>query len=355
MSATRWTPPPSDVWRAGGPACPLGTHDLPGIGGALDGVPEHFRVDEVPAYPPSGEGDHWFVRVQKRDLTTPALREMMAAAAGCDPRDIGVAGRKDRHAVTTQWLSLPVEPVDPADERVTLLEQARHQHKLRMGHLRSNRFEIRLRGVHADAAARLPALRARLEAGVPNYFGPQRFGRTGLGDVTRLLARQRVRDPRFTASTLQSAVFNAWLGERVQAGRLHTAVLGDVLRKRATGGLFICADLDLDAARVAAGEVDPCGPLFGPKLFAAAAEAAETEARALSRFSLDEAQSGAIGRFAPGGRRPARLVPEDLDLALDGEDLVARFALPSGAYATSVLAELAHPEAGWLTGPELEA
>jgi tRNA pseudouridine13 synthase len=285
--------------------------------------------------------------VRKRGLETSEAARLLAEAAGVDPRDVGYAGRKDKHAVTTQWLSLPREPVDPGDERLQILEVARHPHKLRTGHVRGNRFAIRVRDVDAAAAERLPALRERLLAGVPNYFGTQRFGHEGrsLGDAARILRNARVRDPRFAASVAQSAVFNRWLGDRVADGRLHALVPGDVLRKRETGGMFASADAEADAPRVAAGEVDPAGPMPGARMMPASGEAAERERRALEALAFDEQALRQLGRFAPGTRRVARLVPADLDLRLDGADLVAAFTLPSGSYATVVLGELVHPAA----------
>jgi len=330
----------------GGPTCPWATTDLPGIDGHLGEDFEDFVVDELPAYAPAGTGDHWFVRVRKHGLSTAKLRATLAAAAGVSPRDIGVAGRKDQRAVTTQWVSLPVEPVDPDDPRIQLLEQERHPRKLRMGHLSGNRFRIRLCGVHPDADSRLGPLRSVLEAGVPNYFGPQRFGHGGatLRAAEALLAGRRVRDPRLVASALQSAAFNLWLGRRVTTGRLHCAVDGDVLKKRATGGLFVCDDATIDTARVAAGEVDPTGPMFGPKMFAPRAEspAAEIEAEVRAAAGLDETASAQLGRFAPGTRRRARLIPQRMTLVLDADDLIASFELPAGAYATVLLGELSH-------------
>ncbi len=272
---------------------------------------------------------------------------LLAEAAGVDPRDVGYAGRKDKHAVTTQWLSMPREPVDPGDERLSLLAVARHPHKLRTGHVRANRFVIRVRDVDPAAAERLPALDERLRAGVPNYFGPQRFGHEGrsLGDAARILRNARVRDPRFAASIAQAAVFNRWLGDRVMDGRLHALVPGDVLRKRETGGMFRSDDAEADAARVRAGEVDPAGPMPGAKMMPASDEAAAREQRALDALGYDEQALRQLARFAPGTRRVARLVPADLDLRLDGADLVAEFTLPSGSYATVVLGELVHPAA----------
>lgn len=349
-------PPP----LPGTPGHPWRTADLPAIGGAIGPEPADFVVDEIPAYPTEGDGDHWFVRVQKTGLSTPAARDRLARAAGVDTRDVGFAGRKDTHAITTQWFSLPAvagaeaPPLDGLtvgedDGALEVLEWARHRNKLRLGHLAGNRFAIRLVGVDPAWPTRLPALVEAIARGVPNYYGGQRFGAGGRG-VRQALAfaaepRRRVRDPKFLASVLQSAVFNTWLGARVADGLLDRAIEGDVLQKRETGGLFVCADPAADDPRVAAGEVDPTGPMPGPKLRRAAGEAEAREQAAARRWGTD-LRLGPIHRFAPGTRRGARLVPRDLSWAAADDGLVLRFELPAGAYATTVLAELMHPEAG---------
>ena len=320
---------------------------IPPIGGHLDGVPEHFVVDEIPLYEPSGEGAHWYVRVRKRAIGTPQVRHLLADAAGINERDIGVAGRKDFDAVATQTFSLPVEPVDPDDPRVELLERTRHGNKLRMGHLLGNRFTIRLREVHPDAASRLPALLELIRRGIPNYFGDQRFG-TGdrtLEQAYQLLRnpRRRVRDPRFLASAFQSHVFNVWLTARLTDDLLHTTLLGDVLRKRETGGLFDCTEPEVDQPRMDAGEIDPTGPMPGPKMRATDHDAAARELEAFDHCGLDPPTLEALSRFGSGTRRVARLVPGDLELNLEGSDLLASFTLPKGAFATVVLGVLARP------------
>ena len=96
---------------------PYLTASLPGTGGVLRAQPEDFVVDEVPAYPPSGEGDHVFVRIEKRGLNTAQAVERIARALDVNPRDIGVAGMKDRHAVTRQWISLPPPALSPICSR----------------------------------------------------------------------------------------------------------------------------------------------------------------------------------------------------------------------------------------------
>ncbi len=335
---------------------PRATAALPAVGGHLDDVPEHFQVDEIPLYPASGEGTHWFVRVRKRELGTPQAQRLLAEAAGISPRDIGFAGRKDHQAVTSQTFSLPVEPVDPGDPRLELLERARHPHKLRLGHLLGNRFTIRLREVHPEAAARIPALHEALLRGIPNYFGEQRFGRDdrSLAQARGLLEnpRRRVRDPRYLASVFQSAVFNDWLAARVTDGLLHTALGGDVMRRRETGGLFDCVEPEVDQARMDTGEIDPTGPLPAPKTRPSAGVAADREAEACARCGLDDQRMAVLGRFASGDRRAARLVPGELELEVDGSDLVARFTLPKGAFATTLLAELSHSDGPLRSGAE---
>ena len=330
----------------GTPQCPLATAHLPGLGGQLGPEFADFLVDEIPAYAPSGEGDHWFVRLRKRDLTTEFACRQLARAAGIQLRDMGIAGRKDRRAITTQWISMPVEPVDPEREGLEILETVRHEKKLRRGHVRGNRFTIRVVNLDPAAAERLPALLEQINAGVPNYFGEQRFGRANVERALSMLdTRRRSKDDRFLASALQSAVFNHWLGARVQRGDLGIALEGDVMKKRLTGGLFDCVEPEVDSPRVASGEIDPTGPMVGPKMWPTTAAAAAFEAESTVACGLDdEKRAQKLGKLAAGTRRVARLVPDDLKVEIDGDSAVVQFTLRAGSYATIILAELLHPE-----------
>ncbi|MGC9454269.1 MAG: tRNA pseudouridine(13) synthase TruD [Phycisphaerae bacterium] len=163
---------------------PYLTEELPGIGGKIKDRPEDFRVDELPLYEPSGEGTHLYFRVTKRGLPTPEAVRLIARRLGVRPTGIGYAGNKDAQAVTTQLMS--VEHVSPEklagfeDDRIAVEPLGLHTNKLRPGHLAGNRFTIRIRDVDASAE---PAARRVLDVlvarGVPNYFGPQRFGQRG--------------------------------------------------------------------------------------------------------------------------------------------------------------------------------
>src|SRR5687767_12616107 len=189
--------------------------------------PETFVVEEIPAYRPSGEGEHTYLWIEKRGLTTAEAERRLGQALGVNPRDIGHAGLKDRHAVTRQFLSLlgttPEQARAVAIDGLQVLEASRHGNKLRMGHLTGNRFELVLTEVTAEEAT---AIGQRLQelgrVGLPNWYGEQRFGAAG-DNVPRALAivrgELRERDWRkrqFLLSALQSAVFNQALQLRQQ-------------------------------------------------------------------------------------------------------------------------------------------
>jgi len=175
---------------------PYLTTDVPGIGGRVKSRPEDFLVEEVPLYEPSGQGTHVYFRIAKTGLPTMQAVRDIARALGRPARDIGYAGLKDADAVATQMLS--IEHVDPARvenlslPRIRVLSVSRHTNKLKLGHLKGNRFTIRLRHVDAGRAGDVRAILATLaRRGVPNYFGPQRFGMRGdTWQVGRAILRQ---------------------------------------------------------------------------------------------------------------------------------------------------------------------
>jgi tRNA pseudouridine13 synthase len=326
--------------------------------------PERFVVEEIAAYDPAGAGEHTFLWIEKRGLTTMDAVRRLARLLEVDARDVGYAGLKDRNAVTRQWVSVP--RVDPerarliAEPDLAVLQAVRHGNKLRTGHLRGNRFEVVVTLAASDEAA----LRARLESlatnGVPNRFGEQRFGAAGdnaEAGLAILRGERRERDHRLRKlllSAAQSAVFNRALELRAGGAGLRAVLPGDVLQKVASGGLFITEDVPVDQARVDAGELAITGPLPGGREKepppGTAARAVEDEA--LAAVSATREDFARAGRDLPGARRPF-LVPLTLgeppvqpDPAPAGPEEVAlrlRFSLPSGSYATVVVAALAGP------------
>jgi tRNA pseudouridine13 synthase len=327
--------------------------------------PETFVVEEIPAYQPSGEGEHTYLWIEKRGLTTPEAERRLGQALRVSPRDIGHAGMKDRHATTRQYLSLlgttPEAALAAAGQGgidgqagidgLTVLAASRHGNKLRMGHLKGNRFEVVLTEVAAGEAAAIAERLAELgRTGLPNWYGEQRFGAAG-DNTERALAivqgRLRERDwkkRQFLLSALQSAVFNRTLELRQAEGLLRVRP-GDVLQKRESGGLFVCEDPAVDQPRVDAGELVPTGPLPGNREKeppeGTAARALEDEA--LAAVGVTRAELAPLGRDLPGARRPVVVAVELGDPpATDegGGHLRLRFGLPSGSYATVVVRAL---------------
>jgi tRNA pseudouridine13 synthase len=310
--------------------------------------PEDFRVEEIPLYAPSGSGDHTFVRVEKVGRTTEDVARDLARAAGVAPRDVGYAGRKDRMAIAVQWLSVPrLSPEAALALRlpgVRVLEAAAHPHKLRTGQLRGNRFDLRLRGLDAEALRRAERRLTELVArGLPNRFGMQRFGRDGdnAHEARRMLAGEwRPRDrrhARFLVSALQAAVFNAVLAERGDA--FDRVLAGDVAVVHASGGLFVVEDEASEAPRAAAFEISATGPMFGSRAIAPAGRVAERERACLAEQGVDDAALARLrGVRVRGGRRALRVRPEELTLEPDLDGARLRCVLPPGSYAT-VLAD----------------
>jgi tRNA pseudouridine13 synthase len=322
--------------------------------------PEDFVVEEIPAYAPSGRGEHLYLTFTKRGLTTIDAVNALARALEVDPRGTGFAGMKDRHAVTTQTASFAFPMARDAEAAVakiavpgiTLTAAARHDNKLKPGHLLGNRFTVALAGVPAGEVAALCDRLAEIgRTGVPNAFGSQRFGRDG-DNPERALAwlaghergPRSPREQRLLFSSLQSLLFNRVLDRREAAGTWGTVLPGDVAKKHDTGGLFTVPlegpELDDARARAAAGSLSATGPMFGAKMRWPEGEPAvlEREVLAASAASFD-----AFRHLGEGTRRPLRLFVSDMAIEARDPDaegstvVVARFVLPKGGYATTVL------------------
>lgn len=319
---------------------------LPGTGGVLRQTPQDFRVEEIPAYALSGAGEFVYLRLQKEGHTTAHVVRELCLQLGVRDRDVGVAGLKDRHAVTTQWLSLPAK----FEERlgsfalggVRILETTRHGNKLGIGHLHGNRFVVRVREAAGQAERAAEVLDTLVRAGVPNYFGPQRFGLGGLNaeeGLRVLRGESRLRDPRvrrFLTSSVQSAVFNRFVSLRLERGVFDAVLVGDMAKKHATGGVFRVEDAATDSARARAGEISATGTLFGRKVKPLTDDAGALEAETLALFSLTPAA------FASrrGDRRFTRVYPLDPVTQAHQDGFSVSFTLPKGSFATSVLREI---------------
>lgn len=338
------------------------------LGGRLRGRPEDFEVVELPAYPPDGREGHLLLTLTKRGLDSEAALAELARALRIPRVELGLAGLKDRHAVTTQWISVPAH-VGPRlatlggrHRGISLGPAHPHSHKLRRGHLHGNLFRIVVRELelpfeqaHARARATLDQIATQ---GLRNYYGEQRFGHGGrnLAAGLAVIAGRgpRARKADLMVSAGQAGLFNLLIAERIERGLLDRVLLGDILHKR-SGGMFECSEPEVDQARLDAGELDITGPIYGSKLRwpspGTPALALEHELLAKAGIRLDKLER--LGRAAPGTRRALKIWPERVEVEPEpepaipelglGEGLVLRFMLPAGSYATVLLRELGVP------------
>ncbi|MGO8971194.1 MAG: tRNA pseudouridine(13) synthase TruD [Myxococcaceae bacterium] len=331
------------------------TEDLPGTGGRLKEAPEDFLVEEVPAFPPTGQGAHLWLWVQKRGRETAEVARALARAAQVDVRQVGYAGLKDRQAVTCQAFTVPWPGPGPLGalglEGVRVLRTERTERKLRTGQLWGNAFRLRLREPTRPEAA-LPVLQRLAEKGLPNYFGPQRFGRSAdnaargrallLGQ--RLPGRVDRLQRRLYLSAYQALLFNRALAARLSAGLYGRALLGDVLRRADSGGLFLCLDAEREQARVDSLEVSPTGPMFGWKVKPLPqGEVGQAEAALLASEGLPEGALRSGKGETEGARRPYASRLGEVEVAAEGSDVWLCFRLPRGSYATVLLDEVVKP------------
>lgn len=349
---------------------PYLTASLPGTGGRIRTQPEDFIVEEIPLYPALGVGDHAYLTIEKRDITTYEAIARVARALGVSPRDVGFAGMKDAHAIAVQTLSIEHVKVAAAEAalaaipNVRLLAAKMHRNKIKLGHLRGNRFILRIRGCVEDAAARAAAvLGAIAAAGCPNLYGEQRFGNKADNDqVGRLLVRGDFqgacelagddlrRKPkslvRLYVSAYQSALFNRLVAARMpDLGRLEA---GDLAYLHDRGAVFRVEDPAAEQPRADRREISPSAPLFGLKTLLAEGRPGEAERALLAEQELTREMFDVRGAGSfTGERRPMRIPVEGAEVREvpdDPSSIEVRFELPRGSYATVVLREIMKTE-----------
>lgn len=313
---------------------------------ALRTTPEDFRVHEVLGFEPSGEGEHLLVQIEKRGLATQQAAQQLARAVGVRARNVGWAGLKDKMAVTRQTLSLPWPikrelPDLQSDLSFQVLSVARHHRKLRPGSHRANRFMIRC---HTADPVDLSDLQARVDAliagGVPNAFGPQRFGRDGDNVAQFLAIAPDQRCPGILISAARSLVFNAVLEARIAAGNWNTGMAGDWMMLDGSHSGFLAEPGDAELApRLAAFDIHPSGPLPGRSDPVVGDAAAALEAEIMQRHN--DVVKRLLDRDVTADRRALRVGVTDLQFDCPSDRVIElQFTLPPGSFATAVVDQI---------------
>ena len=307
-----------------------------------------FLVMEDLGFEPEGSGPHIWALIRKVGISTEEACLRLGRATKTSRKDLGYAGKKDTHAISIQWVSLPDSAridVGPIDSCLKVLRLTRNQRKLKIGQLAGNHFQVRLHGaVIGNISERLKAIGS---VGVPNYFGLQRFGRSGSNlEKARRLARRdpsgsRRLHPRdgMAASAARSAGFNAVVTERLNENRWLDIAVGDAVSLAGRGSYFLVSEADISSiqSRIMTGELDPTGPMAG-RISKTSSEQTTFETATLQ--TDPELFDWMTGIFREEDRRAVRVLPKQLEAEVAENTLDLSFWLPKGSFATAVLNEL---------------
>lgn len=333
--------------------------------------PRDFVVDEIPLYPFSGEGEHLVLHVRKKNLSTWQMIDIFSNRLGIKGRDIGYAGLKDKNAQTKQYISLPrkFESVLENFEHdgIKILEKTYHNNKIRVGHLKGNRFFIRLKKVNPTAAVKIKeALKMIKQYGMPNYFGFQRFGldgenyKKGEAILAGTLKERNKKLSQFYVNSYQSYLFNDWLSRRIQISKLVESfgidelstvvplpkeellamksqkhpfklIHGDVMMHYPYGKIFHY-ESDDEIERFSKRDISVSGLLSGKRA-----------TRAIELAESIEKEYDTITEGIDGARRYGWIFPEEIEGEYKENDawFELHFTLPKGCYATVLIEEIA--------------
>lgn len=327
-------------------------HGAAVLSAQIRSTPEDFLVEEIDAFEATGSGEHLLLTVEKRGMNTAFAAARIAQWAGIPEMGVSYAGLKDRHAVTRQRFSVHLPKRIAPDLTVLesgemrILKSEWHAKKLPRGALVGNRFELILRDVQGDVAAMDLRLNAIDTHGVPNYFGEQRFGRGGdnVANALAMFAGRRMRREQRTMllSAARSELFNRVLSARVSDGSWNRGLDGEVWMLDGSRSVFGPEPrTEALAMRLAEFDIHPTAPLWGRGDLRSTAEAFALETAVLADAHSLALRGGLESAGLKQERRATRLRPQDLQWDwIDWDTLKLRFRLPSGTYATTLLAEM---------------
>ncbi len=321
--------------------------------GVIRSCPEDFQVDEIQQFTPSGTGEHVWLHIQKTGENTDWVGDQLAKIADVPRRDVSYAGMKDRHAVTTQWFSVQMPGREAPNwkeqlpDSVILLDEQRHNRKLKRGALKGNAFKITIRDFSGDEEELKHSVSQIVSQGIPNYFGEQRFGHdnSNIRKASQWFKGEfkvKSRPKRsIYLSAARSWIFNHILSTRIKDGTWNKAVQGDVFMLDGSKSCFSDVVDDEITQRVQDQAIHPTGALWGRGSLASKDNIEVVENDVASQF--DVLCDGLEKHGLKQERKALRLSVKDLSITLVDKGVVClSFSLPAGAYATSVLSEIGY-------------
>ena len=333
---------------------PYLTDNFLGIGGKIRKTLDSFVVEEIPLYEPIGKGEHLYINITKEGFTTREIQEKLAKFFDISINSVSFAGMKDKNARTTQTFSAHLVKIDENLENIAKIENnlpikvnwvKPHKNKIKIGHLLGNKFTIKITDLKISQDEALERSKKIIEEikrhGLPNFFGPQRFGIQGKNIERGLKIIQGSKfngskwKKRLLVSSFQSYLCNLYLFRRIETGNFKKILKGDIAKKYDTGGLFEVEYLSKEQKRYENHEISFTAPIYGSKMWNAKGPSEELERKVLEEFDLN------IEDFHQRGtRRLGRLLVPSINVKKSSSGLILNFSLPKGAFATIVLREI---------------
>ncbi len=306
---------------------------------------DDFIVDEVPNIEFKGKGNFLILHVKKVEMTTWDMIAIFSEYLGIPAQKIGYAGLKDKHATTTQYISVESSYEKMMKQfrhkQIKIIDVTRHSKSIRMGDLAGNRFSINLFELDNIDAGRLEKCARKISKnGLPNYFGYQRFGRDSdsfkqakdmlSGEI--FIEDTKVKN--FLISIYQSEFFNNWLRERVELSRKENNGKFLIL----DGDIYLAKDAKLVTPKIKptkdfeSKKLVPTGLLCGRDTFRSRDDALKIEQKYDDEFLQ-----------AKGYRREALIYPQNIECKYIKKQTMLNisFTLPKGSYATVFLESIA--------------
>ena len=146
----------------------------------LKQLPEDFKVEEINELGISNEKKSYKAyMLEKRGIETFHLLSYISNKNNIPIREFGIAGLKDKHAITRQYITIPSKyNLSTAHEKDFGIDFLGYTDKgLKLGNLEGNKFEITARDIKkGELEGIMQKAKSITQIGVPNYFDSQRFG-----------------------------------------------------------------------------------------------------------------------------------------------------------------------------------
>jgi len=332
---------------------------------------DRFFVEEIPLFKFTGDGNNLILKIKKQDMSSWKLVHVISKATGLSEREIGYAGLKDKSATTIQYISIPKQVErdlkNLTTDKIEILEKTYNKAPIKIGHLKGNKFVIKLNNVSPKGAKDIDRVATKLSKfGIPNYFGYQRFGEDSRSymqgrDIAHSGKKLKGAKEKLLVASYQSHLFNSWLNQRVNLSstisnlsledaskvlsypeplvkalakepQFFKLFIGDMMMPYPYGKFEYVKDMHYSSKLFNEGKISPTGLICGSHSKRSASDAYHLEE------PFDDSELNAL----KGDRRFAWIWPEDVTTKYNEtkKELTVKFYLPKGSYATTFLEEI---------------